>query len=127
MRSVAGSDGGAATVEVLVAMVSALLVMVLMFNAILMLYARSVFQHAADLGARSAARAGGTEATCEAIATDTIRELAALYADDTTVRCSKGGQIASATVLADLGPALGETGPRWRFDVRATAVTEPVP
>ena len=109
------------------AMMSGLLITVFMFNAVLILYARSVAQHAADVGARSAARTGGTEAACEAIAADTIRALAALYADDTAVHCSKGGTTTSATVLADLGPAFGDLGPRWRFSIRATVVTEPVP
>lgn len=109
------------------AMTSALLITIFMFNAILMLYARSVSQHAADAGARSAARAGGTEATCEAVAAETIKALAELYADDITVHCSKGRTTTSATVLADLQPALADLGPGWRFTIRATVVTEPVP
>lgn len=109
------------------AMVSGLLITVFMFNAILILYARSVAQHAADVAARSAARTGGTVVMCEAIASDTIKALAALYADDTTVQCSKGRTTTSATVLADLGPAFGDLGPRWSFSITATVVTEPEP
>ena len=121
------NERGGTTVEVLMAMMSVLVITIFMFNAILMLYARSVTQHAADVGARSAARSGGTEAMCEAVAADTIKTLAALYADDTSIQCSKGTTATSATVLADLGPAFGDLGPRWRFTIRSTVVTEPVP
>ncbi len=116
---------GGTSVEFLVAMASALLIMVFLFNAVLMLYARSVMQHAADLGARSAARSGGTEATCEAMATTTIESLAAVYADDTSVGCRKERTATSATIQADIGPVFGDIGPRWRFTIRSTVATEP--
>lgn len=119
------SEYGGATVEMLMVMLTALLITVFMFNAVFMLYARSVMQHAADVGARSAARPGGTEAICEVVATDTIENLAALYADHITVSCNKGSAITSATVLADLRQVFGDAGPRWRFTIRATVVTEP--
>lgn len=109
------------------AMISVLFITVFMFNALLMLYARSVTQHAADVGARSTARSGGTAATCEAIATETIEALAELYADGTTVQCRKGKMTTSVDVSADLGPVFAGVGPRWRFSVRATVATEPVP
>ena len=47
------SESGAAAVEVLMAMAMALLFTLFLVNALLMLYARSVLQHAADIGARN--------------------------------------------------------------------------
>ena len=117
------------------AMGTALLLTLFLVNALLMLYARSVIQHAADAGARSAARSGGTEAACETVATETITELANLYTDDTSVLCSRGALISNATVTADLEPVFirppstpaRDLGPDWSFTIRASTATEPVP
>ena len=121
------NESGAATVEVLMAMGTALILTMFLVNALLMLYARSVIQHAADVGARSAARSGGTEAACETTAGETITELAELYADDTSVLCSRGALITTATVTANLEPAFSDLGPDWSFTIRASTATEPVP
>ncbi len=109
----------------MVAIMTVLVVMVFLFNAIFMLYARSVAHHAAYLGARSAARPGGSEASCESVVGATFESLASMYADDTSVRCIRGSTVTSATVRADLGPVFGDLGPRWRFTIRGSAVTEP--
>ena len=126
-RPPAADETGAAMVEVLMAMGTALLLTLFLVNALLMLYARSVIQHAADAGARSAARSGGTEAACETVATETITELANLYTDDTSVLCSRGALITNATVTADLEPVFPDLGPDWSFTIRASTATEPVP
>lgn len=113
--------------EVLVAMATALLVTVFFVNALLMLYARSVLQHAADIGARNGARSGGTEVTCEVATTEAIERLAALYAESATVRCSREALATSATVTARLEPVFKDLGPDWDVTIRATSATEFVP
>ena len=126
-RRDAGRERGSATVEVLMAMGTALALTVLLVNALLMLYARSVIQHAADVGARSAARSGGSASVCETLITATIGDLASLYRDDTAVQCSRGATTTTATVSADLDPVFPDLGPGWSFTIRATTATEPAP
>ena len=109
------------------AMATALLVTLFLVNALLMLYARSVLQHAADVGARNGARSGGTEATCETATAEAIERLASLYAESATVRCSRATQATSATVTARLEPVFRDLGPDWDMTVRATSTTELVP
>ena len=109
------------------AMGTALALTVLLVNALLMLYARSVIQHAADVGARSAARSGGSASVCETLAAATIEDLASLYLDSTAVHCSRGAFTTTATVSADLDPVFPDLGPGWSFTIRATTATEPAP
>ena len=126
-RRSGGCESGAAAVEVLVAMAMALLVTLFLVNALLMLYARSVLQHAADIGARNGARSGGTEAGCEIATTEAVERLAALYADSAVVECSRETPATSATVAARLEPVFSNLGPDWNVTVRATSTTEIVP
>ena len=127
LRPHTGDESGSATIEVLLAMTTALALTLFLVNALLMLYARSVIQHAADVGARSAARSGGSEAACETLATRTIADLAKVYDGDTSVQCSRTALTTTATVTADLDPVFSDFGPAWSFTIRATSATEPVP
>lgn len=122
-----GSESGGAAVEVLMAMAVALLLTLFLVNALLMLYTRSVLQHAADIGARNGARSGGTETSCQVAATEAIGSLAALYADSAAVDCARETIVTSATVTARLRPVFSDLGPDWDVTVRATSSTEPVP
>ena len=112
---------------VLMAMTTALLLTVFLVNALLMLYTRSVIQHAADVGARAAARSGGSEATCESLAAQTISNLANIHSDGTSVQCSRGTLTTTATVTANLDPVFSALGPDWSFTIRATSATDPIP
>ena len=109
------------------AMAVALLFTLFLVNALLMLYARSVLQHAVDIGARNGARSGGTETTCEVATAEAIERLATLYADSASVECSRESLATSATVSARLEPVFSRFGPEWDVTVRATSFTEIVP
>ncbi len=109
------------------AMGVALLMTLFLVNALLMLYARSVLQHAADTGARTGARTAGTEIACETWAEEAIAGLASLYADSASVECARDALDTTATVTATLRPLFADLGPDWEVTVRATSVTEPVP
>ena len=126
-RPGSGRQSGAAAVDVLVAMATALVVTLFLVNALLMLYARSVLQHAADIGARNGARSGGTEATCEIATMEAIERLAALYAESATVQCSRETPATFAMVTARLEPVFKDLGPDWDVTIRATTATEFVP
>lgn len=127
-RRVRRSESGSATVVTLAAMGMALALTIFLINALLMLYARAVIQHAADVGARIAARSGGTEAACEATAHRTIEELANFYVDDVQViACARGAAISTAAVTAGLQPLFSGSGPSWTFTIRAASSTEPTP
>ena len=118
------------------AVAAALALTLFLFNALLMLYARSVIQHAADVGARAGARAGGDTAACKEQADQTIADLANLYAPSTQVKCereslataaeSTDAEITTATINAQLEPVFPAFGPDWNFIIRAAAATEPV-
>ena len=120
-------ESGAAAIEVLMAMAVALLLTLFLVNALLMLYARSALQHAADIGARNGARSGGTETACEIAATETITGLVSLYAESAVVECSRETPATTATVTARLEPVFPNLGPDWDVTVRATSATEVVP
>ena len=96
-----------------------------------MLYARSVIQHAADVGARAGARAGGDTAACKEQADQTIADLANLYASSAPVKCERvppdtADAITTATINAHLEPVFPAFGPDWSFIIRAASITEPV-
>lgn len=118
-----GEAGGAA-VEVLAAVGVALMVTLFLVNALLMLYARSVIQHAADVGARAGARPDGGETVCEARARQTVSALANLYASGTSVDCRTEPLTAAAEITARLEPLFPAFGPDWNFTIRATAAAD---
>ena len=109
------------------AVITALVLTLFLFNALLMLYTRSVIQHAADAGARAGARVGGTEAACETLANRTIADLANIYTSGASVECSKGPLTTTAAITARLQPMFSAFGPDWSFTIRAASVTEPEP
>jgi len=113
------------------AVAAALALTLFLFNALLMLYARSVIQHAADVGARAGARAGGDTAACKEQADQTIADLANLYASSTQVKCERitltpDAEITTAEITAPLEPVFPAFGPDWNFTIRAASSTEPV-
>lgn len=127
-RSGNGQAGGAA-VEVLAAVGAALVLTLFLVNALFMLYARSVIQHAADVGARAGARAGGSKEDCKAQADQTISELANLYASGASVNCmtkllTADAVITDAVITARLEPLFPAFGPDWNFTIRATAAAD---
>lgn len=113
------------------AVAAALALTLFLFNALLMLYARSVIQHAADVGARAGARAGGDTAACKDRAARTIADLANLYASSASVKCERetlatDAEITVAEITAPLEPVFPAFGPDWTFTIQAASATEPV-
>ena len=121
------------------AVAAALALTLFLFNALLMLYARSVIQHAADVGARAGARASATAggiAACEDRANRTIADLANIYASSASVKCQReslatdaeitDAEITTATINAQLEPVFPAFGPDWSFTINAASATEPV-
>ena len=110
------------------AVAAALALTLFLFNALLMLYARSVIQHAADAGARAGARSGGDTAVCEARADRTIADLANLYASSAKVKCKEPtASETTAEIDARLEPMFPAFGPDWNFTIQAASATEPIP
>ncbi len=122
-----GDEVGAAVIETLMAMGMALITAVFLMNGLLMLYARSVIQYAADSGARAGALSGGTGQVCEETAEGIISGLANIYRDSTEVDCNRAEALTTAEITARLLPVFPSLGPSWSFTMRATSVTEPVP
>ena len=122
-----GDQSGAAVIETLMAMGMALITAAFLLNGLLMLYTRSVIQHAADSGARAGALSGGTGPICEDAAEGIISGLANLYQDSTEVDCDRGEALTTAAITARLRPVFPSLGPSWSFTMQATSVTEPVP
>jgi hypothetical protein len=122
-----GDESGAAIIETLMAMGMALITTAFLMNGLLMLYARSVIQYAADSGARAGALSGGTGQVCKETAEGIISGLANIYQDSTEVKCNRKEALTTAEIAAQLRPVFPSLGPSWSFAMRATSVTEPVP
>lgn len=138
-RRRSAGQSGAAAIEVLTAVAAALALTLFLFNALLMLYARSVIQHAADVGARAGALTGNTVTDCKEQAERTIADLANLYASSAPVVCQSEPfdksrpldkskpHVSTATITARLEPMFPAFGPDWSFTIRAASAAEPNP
>ena len=113
--------------EVLISAAMALVVTLFLVNALLMLYARSVIQHAADVGARNGTWPRGNESVCMRSAHGIISDLAGLYASGVQVRCVTEPLFTTAVITARLEPLFPAFGPDWSFTIRASAATDQIP
>ena len=113
--------------EVLISVAMALVVTLFLVNALLMLYTRSVFQHAADVGARAGTWPRGNESACVRRANGVISDLAGLYASGAQVRCITEPLVTTAEITARLEPLFPAFGPDWSFTIRASTATDQIP
>jgi hypothetical protein len=124
-REQSGEDG-MTTVQYVAATGFSLIVLVMLANFIVFLYARGVVRASVDEGARAGSRFGASTADCEARARDVLGDLlAGPLGSDARVRCeSPNDDEMHATVHVTLRGWLPGLVPDWTFTLDARSVRE---
>jgi hypothetical protein len=114
------------TVQYVAATAFSLIVLVMLTNFIVFLYARGVVRASVDEGARAGSRFGATTADCESRARDVLGDLlAGALGRDVRVRCeSPNEDEMHATVHVTLRGWLPGLVPDWTFTLDARSVRE---
>lgn len=119
---------GFASVQLVVASGLVLVLLALVAQLLVGLYARAVVRGALDEGARAGARVGAGPTECEDRARDAAAALlAGPLGERVAIRCADDGRWVVARAEVDL-PGFGALLPGgWHFDVRAVASREVAP
>jgi hypothetical protein len=97
-----------------------LMLLVLIANGLVDLYARAVVRDALDEGVRAGVVVGATAADCEQRANDVLAGLLrGPVGDDIVVRCEEQGGVMSATASVSLASWIPAALPAWEFDLVA--------
>lgn len=121
-----GHEHGFATVQYVAITALSLVVLVLVANVLVGLYARAAVREALDEGARAGAVAGGGEAECRARAEEVLATLLrGTVADGIRVECLVEEPWVEARARAVMRSWLPDVVPDWAFEVRAVALREP--
>jgi hypothetical protein len=113
------------TVQYVAATAFSLIVLVMMANFIVFLYARGVVRAAVDEGARAGSRFGATTAECDSRAQDVLGDLlAGRLGSDVNVRCEGTDDEMHARVHVTLHGWLPGLTPDWTFTLGARSVRE---
>lgn len=119
----ARDQGGFATIQYVLATGFSLVLLVLVANFTVDLYARGAVRDALDEGARAAVPLGATVADCEARAKAVVAQLlGGRRRADIRVRCRHDGDWIRADARVRLRSWLPLV-PDWRFELRAVART----
>jgi hypothetical protein len=119
-------EDGMTTVQYVAATAFSLIVLVMLANFIVFLYARGVVRASVDEGARAGSRFGATAAECESRARDVLGDLlAGSLGRDVRVRCeSPNDDEMHATVHVTLRGWVPGLVPDWTFALDARSVRE---
>jgi len=118
-------EEGMTTVQYVAATAFSLIVLVMMANFIVFLYARGVVRAAVDEGARAGSRFGATTAECDSRARNVLGDLlAGRLGHDVTVRCETHADEMHASVHVTLRGWLPGVVPDWSFTLDARSVRE---
>lgn len=119
----ARDEGGFATIQYVLATGFSLVLLVLVANLMVDLYARGAVRDALDEGVRAAVPLGATVADCEARAKAVVAQLlGSRHQRDIRVRCRNDGGWIRADASVRLRSWLPLV-PDWRFELRAVART----
>jgi hypothetical protein len=117
----ARDEGGFATIQYVLATGFSLVLLVLVANLMVDLYARGAVRDALDEGARAAVPLGATVADCETRARAVVAQLlGGRHQEDIRVRCRSDGNWIRAEARVRLRSWLPLV-PDWRFELRAVA------
>lgn len=118
-------ESGLVTIQYVAATGFTLVLLVLMANLLVDLYARGAVREALDEGTRVATRAGATAEMCEERASEVLDGLLrGPLGDGIDVECSVVGGWVRATADVRLRAWLPGLTPDWRFEVHAAGVQE---
>jgi hypothetical protein len=121
------ADNGMTTIEYVVASALSLLLLVVMVNVILVLYARGVVHSALDEGVRAGAPSRlspvASVAACNAKAHEVIDGLlSGSLGAKIRIDCALNGDgVVTAHAVAEFDPWIPGTMPTWTFEPRASA------
>lgn len=116
---------GMMTIQYVAATGFTLVLLVLMANLLVDLYARGAVREALDEGTRVASRADGTAGMCEERAAEVLATLLrGPIGDDIAVECSVVGGWVQATADVRLRAWVPGLVPDWHFEAHAAGVQE---
>lgn len=115
-------DGGFTTIQYVIAVAWSLVLLVLIANLVVDLYARGAVRDALDDGVRAAAPAGASVAACEQRAKEVVNGLVRGPLLRTVVHCREEGGFAVAEAQVTLRSWLPMLVPDWHMQLRAEAL-----
>jgi hypothetical protein len=118
------TDRGFVTIQYVAAVGFSLLLLVLVGNLVVDLYARGAIRDALDEGVRAALPVDETVAACEQRARDVIAALVRGPVADADVECREDGAWIVAEADVSLESWLPMLVPDWRMHLRAEALRE---
>jgi hypothetical protein len=115
---------GFATIQYVIAVAWSLLLLVLIANFLVDLYARGAVRDALDDGVRAAAPASAPVPACEERARDVLGGLVRGPLVRAQVRCATSGAVVTADATVTLESWLPMLVPDWRMTLHAVALRE---
>jgi hypothetical protein len=117
-------DAGFTTIQYVIAVAWSLLLLVLVANFLVDLYARGAVRDAIDDGVRAGVPASAPVAACEQRAREVLHGLVRGPLVAARVRCATDGGFVTAEATVSLRSWLPMLLPDWRFTLHAVALRE---
>jgi hypothetical protein len=124
MRTGSGSEGGFVTIQYVAAIALSMLLLVLMANLLVDLYARGAVRDALDEGVRAAVPMDASIEACETRVREVLDGLVRSSLVETDARCRRDGAWVVADARVVLRSWLPTLVPDWRMDLQAEALRE---
>lgn len=118
----ASSSGGFATIQYVIAVAWSLVLLVLVANLLVDLYARGAVRDALDDGVRAGAPVGSSVTACEERAREVVTGLVRGPLLETHVRCEYAGAFVVADARVTLRSWLPMLIPDWHMHLQAKAL-----
>ena len=119
-----GSEAGFTTIQYVIAVAWSLLLLVLVANFLVDMYARGAVRDALDDGVRAGVPAAAPVAACEQRAREVLRGLVRGPLVDARVRCTTSGAFVTADASVSLRSWLPMLLPDWHLTLHAIALRE---
>jgi hypothetical protein len=117
-------DDGFTTIQYVIAVAWSLLLLVLVANFLVDLYARGAVRDALDDGVRAAAPMSSPVPVCEQQAREVVHGLVRGPLVEARIHCTTSGELVAAEATVVLRSWLPMLVPDWRMTLRATALRE---
>jgi hypothetical protein len=124
-RPPAGAEPGFTTIQYVIAVAWSLVLLVLVANLVVDLYARGAVRDALDDGVRAGVPAAASAGACEARAHEVVTGLVRGPLLRAQVHCEESGAFVVAEAEVSLRSWLPMLVPDWRMTLRAEALREP--
>ena len=121
----AGDERAFTTVQYVIAVAWSLVLLVLVANLLVDLYARGAVRDALDDGVRAGTPAAASVSACEARAHEVVQALVRGPLLNAVVHCEESGAFVVADATVSLRSWLPMLVPDWRMTLHAEALREP--